>query len=228
MASVGILAAGAAHEINNPIAYALSNVQVLGDYVEALDDPDTDVEFVRKDAKELIDETLDGLLRVKDIVRDVQGFARRSHDETNDADINGIIQSTLNMLENQLKYHREVELDLGELPAVSCDAGKISQVFLNIILNASQSIEDKGKIAIHSQRLGDFILVQIADNGPGISEANIDKLFTPFFTTKDVGEGKGLGLYVCYSIIKEHHGDIQVKSCPGRGSTFSITLPIGS
>lgn len=228
MASIGILAAGVAHEINNPIGFCLSNVDVLRDYLQRVTQGGTpaELEFVLQDSAALIDETMDGLQRVADIVRDMQGFARKNNELKNDVDVNRAISSTLKMLNHRLKYVNSLNLLLSEIPLISTNESKLQQVLLNIIMNAAQAVEDDSEINILTERVGDFVLIRVKDNGTGISEENLDKIFTPFFTTKTIGEGTGLGLSVTYSLVRELGGDIQVSSEPGRGTEFSISLPI--
>jgi signal transduction histidine kinase len=234
MASIGILAAGVAHEINNPISYTLSNITVLKDYCKKMvgqyksiidQELDADTAFLFQDAMDLIEESLEGLNRVKNIVSDLQGFSRRSDNHRELADINKALQTTLNVLSNQLKYHVELQLDLAELPQVECDISKLHQVFLNIIVNAAQSIEQKGIIKIATRIDNGQITISIADNGCGMSEEVQQQIFSPFFTTKPTGKGTGLGLSLSYNIIKEHGGNLRVESTPGVGTTFFIVIP---
>jgi C4-dicarboxylate-specific signal transduction histidine kinase len=228
MASIGILASGVAHEINNPVGFCLSNVDVLRDYIQSIaQHPAADeLDFIMQDSEALIEETLEGLQRVADIVKDLQGFARKSEDDCKPVNINDVLKSTLNMLNHKVKYIESVQLVFAELPLISTNASKLHQIFLNIILNAIQAVEERSEVSIATERIGEFVLTRVKDNGCGISEDDIDKIFTPFFTTKKVGEGTGLGLSVTYSLVQELGGDIQVLSDPGRGTEFTVSLPI--
>ena len=255
MASVGVLAAGVAHEINNPVGYVLSNIKTLEGYVltyqvllehyqslaELTDDKaraeklseirdyaeTQDLDFIRDDLEGLLKDSLEGAERVRDIVRGLKDF---SHvDQTEDFrphDMNECIRSTLKMVDNQLKYHCKVITDLADLPQSYCSPGQINQVILNLLVNAGQAIEGKGAIKVTSQFDGSHIEIRITDNGKGIEKAAIEKLFEPFYTTKPVGEGTGLGLAISYGIVKDHQGDILVQSKPGVGTSFSLVFPL--
>ncbi len=266
MASVGILAAGVAHEINNPIAYIngnLSTIQkycrritklhnhyermetmIIEDNLDGANDilnkirefkNEKKIDFILGDINDLAEESLDGTERVKNIVRDLQTFSRADQGEFKPIDINETINVTLNILANKLKYKIDIKKSFEDIPEVHCFPQKISQVFMNLILNAAQAIKDKGIIKIttsyieEGKRADDiFVEVKISDTGCGIKEKNITKLFDPFFTTKPVGEGTGLGLSIVYDIIKSHGGDIFVQSEEGKGTTFSIKIPVGA
>jgi signal transduction histidine kinase len=254
MASVGQLAAGIAHEINNPIGFVTSNLNSLKQYTDtyrhlstrvldlvASDSPeaqnsskqtllklvqDEDLIFINDDTKDLLDESIDGLERVKDIVKDLKKFSRIDLDEKQWFDINDCVTTTLNMVSNELKYHCNIEKNLSPLPKILINVGKISQVLTNLLINAGQAICEKGQIKITTKQQENNIVVTITDNGSGIDPENLSKLFDPFFTTKEEGVGTGLGLSISYDIIQEHNGSIIVTSEPDNGSCFSITLPI--
>jgi signal transduction histidine kinase len=254
MASVGQLAAGVAHEINNPIGFVSSNLSSLKEYTETYrqlghqvlelinsDSPEIQTEakqallkllnsedlvFINEDTKDLLDESIDGLERVKNIVKDLKQFSRADSDEKQWFDINDCVTTTLNMVSNELKYHCHIEKNLNHLPDVLINIGKISQVLTNLLINAGQAISDKGQITITTEQQGNNVVVSIADNGSGIDTENLSKLFDPFFTTKAEGVGTGLGLSISYGIIQEHGGDITVTSELKKGSCFKITLPI--
>lgn len=247
MASVGLLAAGIAHEINNPLGYSLSNLETLKEYVnDIMEVKDTianntsiseldkepltnsSFEFLLKDLVDLVDETIEGLTAAKHIMTDLRGFARTENDEFCLVDINQGLKMTLNVLRNELKYHCEISLQLTELPDVFGNSGKLNQVFMNLILNASQACKDTGRISIRTYSDDSYVHIEIEDNGCGIPKENISDIFTPFFTTKAVGKGIGLGLSISYKIIKEEHeGNIDVSS-DSNGTRFRITLPIGN
>ena len=254
MASVGQLAAGVAHEINNPVGFVSSNLNSLKQYTDtyrqlstqvlelvASDSPETqntskqkllklvqdeDLIFINEDTKDLLNESIDGLERVKDIVKNLKQFSRIDSDEKQWFDINDCITTTLNMVSNELKYHCHVEKNFSPLPRVLINVGKISQVLTNLLINAGQAISENGQIKITTKQQENNVVVSITDNGTGISPENLSKLFDPFFTTKEEGVGTGLGLSISYGIIQEHDGNITVISELDKGSCFSITLPI--
>ena len=254
MASVGVLAAGVAHEINNPIGFVLSNLRTLDEYVdtyqallsryeELIDIRDSkvreekvieiqryaqahDLEFVRDDIDELLKDAIEGAQRVGDIVRNLKSFSHAEQEtELKPYDLNECIRTTLKMTDNQLKYHCKVITDLGDIPQTYCSPGQINQVLLNLLVNAGQAIEGKGAIKVTSRFDGDNIEIRVTDTGKGIEKDAIKKLFDPFYTTKAVGEGTGLGLSISYGIIKEHQGEILVQSKMGVGTSFTLVLP---
>lgn len=263
MASVGLLAAGVAHEINNPIAFINSNLSAVKTYfkkiiglyekfkeielfLKELNTPRAvglladlaefkskhKIEMIFEDIEDLADESLDGIGRVKTIVKDLKTFSRIDEAELKAVDINAAIDTTLNMVKNEFKYKAEVEKHYGDLPQVVCYPQKISQVFMNLLINAGQAIEAKGKIIIETQKVAlgrreqdQYIGISISDTGCGIPEEHLNKLFDPFFTTKPVGQGTGLGLSIVYEIIKAHDGKIDVDSRPGEGTRFTVLLP---
>ena len=257
MASLGQLAAGIAHEINNPVGFVKSNLGMLSDYVGIFKDllrdyddlaaqvrqgamngeatileridrvaQDENLEFVLKDVDSLLAESLTGAERVREIAQSLKSFARLDEAEMQYADLNEGLQATLRMIWNELKYHCTVHEDLEPLPPILCFPGQLNQVFMNVLMNASQAIHEQGEIVIETRALDDEVLVRISDTGEGIAEKHIAELFNPFFTTKPIGEGTGLGLSVSYGIIQKHHGRIEVESELGVGTTFSIYLPI--
>lgn len=261
MASIGQLAAGVAHEINNPTAYIISNLESLRDYVGRLAQFITTqeeamaklaradgaedcrelaatladevegtrrslkIDYIIHDMESLIEETLDGAGRVKNIVQDLRGFARAENDNK-PANINDGIESAINIIWNEMKYKATLEKDLGELPLTKCNLGQLNQVFMNVLLNAVQAIVKRGEISIKSWAESGNIYVTISDTGCGIPRKILDRIFEPFFTTKEVGKGTGLGLSVTYEIIKKHGGEIYVDSEVGVGTTFTIVIPI--
>lgn len=257
MAGLGQLAAGVAHEINNPVGFVMSNLQTLKKYAfslkrmiseyEVLLDVvqkndlekiksqissliiiknEEDLGFILEDLDNLVKESLDGAVRVRDIVKGLKSFARLDEAEMKEADINEGIESTLKIVWNEIKYKCEVVKKLSPLPAIVCYPGQLNQVFMNLIVNAAQAIEKSGTITIESCIKDDHIVLKFSDTGSGIKPENIEKLFNPFFTTKPVGKGTGLGLSVSYGIIEKHKGDISVESQIGVGTTFTIRLPV--
>jgi len=255
LASVGQLAAGVAHEINNPIAFVRSNLNSLGTYVNDLismldaygeveresDGRDNiakrkleqfkssiNVNFLREDIPLLLKESSDGLTRVEKIVKDLKEFSHLDEAEWQYVDIHQALESTLNVAAHEIRSKADVVREYGDLPQIECLPAQINQVFLNLLINAAQAQEGRGTIIVRTGRNGEWIWVQIADNGKGIEPAHIRRIFDPFFTTKPVGVGPGLGLSVSYSIVQQHGGTIEVASEIGKGSTFTIRLPITS
>jgi signal transduction histidine kinase len=250
MASIGQLAAGVAHEINNPIGYVNSNLGVLQTYVQgmlrliagyerfegelqaesrsAVDAirQDIDLSYLRNDICDLLSESLGGLQRVKRIVQDLKDFSHIGDTEVQWANLEEGLESTLNVVWNELKYKAEVVRDYGKLPEVECIPSQLNQVFMNLLVNAGQAILERGVITLRTRQAGDQVQIEIADTGPGIPPEILNRIFDPFFTTKPVGSGTGLGLSITHSILRKHHGQIEVSSTLGKGTTFRITLPI--
>ena len=255
LAALGQLAAGVAHEINNPIGFVSSNLGTLNGYlkdllkiVEAYEDviaaqpgktqeyadlqslkAELDLDFLRTDAPQLITESLDGVTRVRGIVKDLKNFAHVDvSPEWGAANLHECLNSTLNIANHEIKYKATVIKDYGELPEVECLPSQLNQVFLNLLVNAAQAIPENGQgtITVRTSADSENVRIEICDSGCGITPENIKKIFDPFFTTKPVGTGTGLGLSLSYGIIKRHHGRIEVGSEVGRGTTFRITLPI--
>ncbi|MEL7657213.1 MAG: ATP-binding protein, partial [Bacillota bacterium] len=183
------------------------------------------IDYILEDSAYIIDETLNGTNRIKEIVQDLRGFSRASL-ETSIADINKGIESVINIIWNEIKYKSVLIKELGDLPLTRCNQGQLNQVFLNLLLNAAQAIEKQGEIIIKTWVEGNNILISVADNGPGIPPEIQNRIFEPFFTTKEVGKGTGLGLSVSYDIVKKHNGTIEVESTQGEGTTFTVKLPI--
>ncbi|HEX8987076.1 MAG TPA: ATP-binding protein [Rhodocyclaceae bacterium] len=251
MASIGQLAAGVAHEINNPVGFVNSNLgtleRYLGDLFAILDAYDAvagrapdgwdfgavarlkehaDYAFLRKDAPALLAETREGVTRVRKIVQDLKDFSHVDEAEWQLADLNAGIDSTLNVVWNELKYKAEVTRDYAELPKIECLPFQLNQVVLNLLVNAVHAIETRGTIAVRTGREEDGVWLEVADNGHGIPPENRTRIFEPFFTTKPVGKGTGLGLSLSYSIVQRHHGHIELDSEVGRGTRFRVHLPL--
>jgi PAS domain S-box-containing protein len=185
-----------------------------------------DIDFIIEDVRELIGESIDGAERVSRIVQDLKGFSRTSDAKYEPADINSGLESTLNIVWNELKYKAEVKKKLGTIPFTKCNIGQLNQVFMNILINAGQAIEKYGEVSIRTWHEEAHIFIAIADTGPGIPEQNLDRIFEPFYTTKPVGQGTGLGLSIAYDIVKKHEGEIEVASIMGAGTTFTIKIPV--
>jgi two-component system NtrC family sensor kinase len=252
MASLGVLAAGVAHEINNPIGYITSNFnslktafQSIQNFIQdmhvAIDSESSfevinetwlkllkkyDLIFLLEDFIDLSNETSEGLDRVRQIVADLRAFTREDTAEKVIVDINDTLRSSINILENQTKYHASIITTLADLPPIMGFAGKLNQVFTNLISNANQAVDDHGSIHIFTEKTEKDIRISIQDNGHGISEENMNNLFTPFFTTKPIGEGTGLGLSISHGIIEEHGGTILVSSEVNVGTVFTVQIPL--
>jgi len=261
MASIGQLAAGVAHEINNPTGFVSSNLKTLSDYHEDIAEliekyhelianleseenrgalselfcgsleqlkafeKDIDIEFLMEDITDLIGDCREGTDRIKKIVIDLKDFAHPGEDKIQSIDINNGIESTLNVVNNEIKYKATVHKDFGNIPSVQGVPQQLNQVFMNILVNAAHAIDKKGEIHIKTRSIDRNVEVIISDTGSGIAKENLTKIFDPFFTTKDVGKGTGLGMNIAYNIIQKHNGTIQVESEVGKGTTFTITLP---
>jgi PAS domain S-box-containing protein len=234
LAAVGQLAAGIAHEINNPIAYVQSNINVLEEYWRAVgsefEKEQRDAEVTRTCAEglELIEESRDGLARVAAIVRDVSGFSRDSSPHLESCDVNELLDTAVRVAEPQLRRRACVERRYEELPLVPCVAQELMQVFLNLLLNAAHAVEAMGEIRLETEAGDDWVEVRLTDDGTGMDPETLEQIFTPFFTTKPVGEGTGLGLPISLQIVEKHGGTIEVESTRGVGTQFRIRLPIAS
>jgi len=252
MAAIGQLAAGIAHEINNPVGFVTSNLGTLDNYkqdiLEILDayavledacKPDEaallkiralkqqkDLAFLRTDIGQLIKESRNGMARVAKIVSDLKDFAHAENKEWLWADLNSGLDSTINIVWNEIKYHCTLNKAYGDIPKVFCIPSQINQVLMNLLVNAAQSIPEKGEITIRTGQVGEEVFIAIADTGGGIPAEILTRIFEPFFTTKPVGKGTGLGLAISFDIVKQHKGRIEVESTVGKGTTFTVWLPI--
>lgn len=249
MASIGVLAAGVAHEINNPIGFVNSNLGSLQGYVEdllrlldayeALEGSlspadrqeikrlkeEIDASYLREDCASLLAESLDGLDRVKRIVRDMKDFSHVDAGGRQHANLETGLDSTLNVVWNEIKYKAEVFKEYGGIPAIECFPSQLNQVFMNLLVNAAHSIEERGRITVRTGHDEDKVWVEVEDTGKGIDQAHLSRIFEPFFTTKPVGQGTGLGLSVSYGIVQKHGGLIEVRSERGVGTVFKVSLP---
>ena len=251
MASIGQLAAGVAHEINNPVGFISSNLNSLRKYSGRLADfikLETDlirqaeapeiarrlaeeqkkfkIDFILNDIDDLIRESTEGCERVKKIVLDLKGFSRVDQAKVQTVDIHECIDSTLNIVWNELKYKAKIEKDYQATSPIRCFPQQMNQVFMNLLVNAAHAIEKEGVITIKTWQDTAFVHIAISDTGRGIRPEDIGHVFEPFFTTKEVGKGTGLGLSIVYDIVtKNHQGNIQVESEVGRGTTFTVKIP---
>ncbi len=252
LASIGQLAAGVAHEINNPVGYVNSNLTTLEDYfnkliemldayerVESLLDPVapekkdldfvkqvTDLSFLKEDIFDMIKECQEGVGRVRQIVQDLKQFSHVDSQEWQLDDLHKGLDSTLNIVYNEIKYKANVRKEYGELPPVECLASQLNQVFMNLLVNAAQAIDESGEIVLRTGVSDGHVWVEVEDSGKGISKEHLNRIFDPFFTTKPVGKGTGLGLSLSYGIVKKHRGRIEVRSEIGKGTAFRIWLPV--
>ena len=252
MAAVGQLAAGVAHEINNPLGFIVSNMSVMQGYVDSLlnglneqsqllarhlaERPELmerlgeieakiDLDFIREDLPPLFKDSLDGLSRIWRIVKELREFSCIDQNDWQQADLNRCLQNTLAFMSNEFAERIKVVTHFDDLPPLMCHLPQMSLVFRNLLMNAIQAIEGAGEIRIATRLAGEVVEVEFADTGHGISAENIGRVFEPFFSTRDVGEGMGMGLAVAYHMIKRHGGEITVTSEPGKGACFVLRLP---
>ena len=253
LASIGQLAAGVAHEINNPIGFIFSNFGTLEKYLQDLfqmldayeqatatmgEHPGAarlrslreslDIDYLKEDIPTLMSESRDGIQRVRKIVQDLKDFSRvDARQEWEWADLHVGLNSTLNIVNNEIKYKADVVKAYGELPEVQCLPSELNQVFMNLLVNAAHAIgSERGTITLRTGVEGDEVWVEVQDTGHGIAPENLSRIFDPFFTTKAVGQGTGLGLSLSYGIVKKHEGRMSVKSELGKGTSFKVNLPI--
>jgi signal transduction histidine kinase len=251
MAALGQLAAGVAHEINNPIGFVSSNVNLLGKYIgiileemsaleEILEAEETGMAVLQyhswrsgskfdhciENIREIVEESEDGLSRIRDIVKDLKEHTHIGSQQFESTDLNKLIQSTVNLLRNEIKYKAEVKYNFDELEPIDAIPSQLSQVFVNIIMNACQAIDEYGQLSITTESDKDDVEISIKDSGSGIEKDKLEKIFEPFFTTKAVGQGTGIGLAITKAIVERHAGQIRVYSMIGEGTTFVIHLPV--
>jgi signal transduction histidine kinase len=253
LASIGQLAAGVAHEINNPLGYVNSNLTVLlrhaNKLLKLLDayraaEPQldqaslvarnlqevkssVDLNFVRADLAEVVADARDGIRKVSKIVDSLRDFSRmEQRQQAVPADLHQALDSALNIATNEIRYKADVIREYGTLPLVECVVSEINQVFVNLLVNAAQAMETRGLITIRTEHQGAWVSISVSDTGVGIAAQNASRIFDPFFTTKPVGKGTGLGLAISYGIVKKHGGKIDVASALGKGSKFTVTLPV--
>ncbi len=252
MASLGQLTAGIAHEINNPIAYSYSNLFCLSENIsdilkldKIIQEHDSkesnadavlmqyktvrqeiDADYLIADTAPLLADTIEGIERVKKIVSNLKKISYKGDEEFISFSINDCIKDCIKVSANELKYSMDIELDLSDCDNILGQPYDLNQVFINLFMNASYACGDNGVLTIHSKQVNDHVIVDVKDNGKGISEEDILKIFDPFFTTKPIGEGTGLGLPTSHGIIAKHNGKIEVQSTLNVGTSFKITLPL--
>jgi len=234
LATLGEVAVGLSHEINNPLAYLRANLNLLRQHWDALGiklektlSSQESSELIVEGA-EMIDESLEGVERAAAIVRDVRGLAHAGSKQWETADLNGLIDGVLRMAAPQLRDHVGLEKCYGARPQVLCAPQELQQVFLNLVLHAGQAVGRSGTIRLITDREPSGVVVRVEDDGCGIPADAISRIFDPFFTTKEVGEGTGLGLGIAYGIVQQHGGDIFVEPSPGGGTLFSVHLPVAA
>lgn len=250
LASLGTLISGVAHEINNPLAFVTANVESLTTHAEQYSqafaqlvvalqqsDPDSellaqiyqqDLHYINAELPSMMQDTQEGVARVVEIVQSLKSFSRMDRATRVSADLNDGIRSTLKLLQHELKGTIAVDLRLTELPLVKCNPGELNQVFLNIMMNAVYALKDcaAAVLTIESKVSEQSVDIRIADNGCGMDESVLTRLFEPFYTTKAVGEGTGLGLSIAHKIVEEHAGSLSVQSKIGSGTCFTISIPL--
>lgn len=252
LAAIGQLSAGVAHEINNPTGFVKSNLQTLkrysynlnnaftdiNEYIQSLSE-DTgasiilneiktkwDIEYMLDDIADIVEESSEGLLRIETIVKSLKSFARPDKDVDELYSINECIENTLKLVSNEIKYRATVNMKLEDIPNVLGKPGAMSQVLLNLFVNAADAITENGVISINTYTKDKEIFITVKDNGRGVPQHLQTKIFDPFFTTKEVGKGTGLGLSISHGIVKKHGGRMAIETAEGIGTTFSIILPI--
>ena len=252
MASIGQMAAGVAHEINNPMGFITSNLNTLGKYMGrlreyqdalkahlAVCESDSKaalleqqrrlkIEYILEDTGSLVAESLEGAERVRKIVQDLKSFSRVDEADEKLADLNQCLESTINIVWNEIKYVATLKKELGDIPQVKCYPQQLNQVFMNLLVNAAHAITGQGEITVRSWNDAGNVFISISDTGSGIPEELQRRIFEPFFTTKEAGKGTGLGLSISSEIVRKHGGEIILESKPGLGTTFTIRLPLGS
>lgn len=256
MASIGQLAAGVAHEINNPTGFIASNLTSLAKYTrrlsehieflekliqnsghqDAIDEvkqhqKQLKLHFIQEDIADLIEESLEGAQRITKIVQNLKSFSRVDDTASAVSNLHECLDAALSIGWNEIKYTAEVKKDYQDIPDIYCSAQELNQVFLNLLVNAAQAMsgageKNTGEILISTATEDPWVVIKISDNGSGMPKNILSRIFEPFFTTKDVGKGTGLGLSICYDIIQKHHGKLTVESEVGVGTTFTIKLPI--
>jgi two-component system, NtrC family, sensor kinase len=249
MASLGQLVAGIAHEIKNPLNFIYGNTGFLADYTQKLQIIVESFEklpsvseqdraemskmkegihyaFIKEDLKTLIDNFTEGARRINTIVTDLRTFSRMDTDTVSEVDLHASLELSLNLLRNAYKNRIEIHKEYGDIPKITGYAGKLNQVFMNLLSNAFHAVQGQGDVWIRTRRNDDRVEVEIDDNGVGIPKEHMNRIFEPFFTTKPVGQGTGLGLSISYGIIEQHQGRIHVTSVPQKGSSFVVSLPV--
>ncbi|MEO6576228.1 MAG: ATP-binding protein, partial [Polyangiaceae bacterium] len=228
MRSVGMLAAGVAHEVNNPLAYVLSNLSLLSEALPALLRGDAPSQLASTNLTQLLDDAREGAERVRVVVRDLRTLSRADEDH-GAIDLRDVLRSSMNMAKNEMRFRARLVQQIKPIPPVRGSASRLGQIFLNLLINACQAIPpghaDDNEIQVRARALdADRVVVEITDTGCGIPPENVGRIFDPFFTTKPPGVGTGLGLAICHGLVESMGGTIAVESKPGYGTTFSVAL----
>ncbi len=244
LAGIGQLAAGVAHEINNPMGYVFSNLKTLAGYmndlikiIDAIDQIDDiaalqslkqtlEYDYIRSDVQALIDESEEGVHRVKKIIKALKDFSHNDDEGFRQADLHQGFETTLHIVHNEVKHKATVVKEYGVLPPVQCNVSQINQVFMNLMINASQAMTTLGTITVRTGTEGDLVWFEVEDTGQGMPPEVQARIFEPFFTTKPMGKGSGLGLSLSYTIIEKHHGHILIDSEVGKGTRIRVVLPV--
>ncbi len=261
MASIGRLAAGIAHEINNPAGFILSNLDIMSEYqqdivkiikhceelVSCITDEDNtnvpdnikmmaakiksekdkiDIDFILEDTKDLLSENKKGILKITALVKELRAFVHPGEQKIKTVDLNEEIKAVLNIIQHDIEFKKPVSANLGDIPHIACNPAEMNQVFYGLLSNAAKATEEKGRIRISTKTDNGNIVIMISDTGKGIEKENLSRIFDPFFTTGDIDKGRGMSLNAAYNIVKNHGGIIDVKSDIGKGSVFSVILPI--
>ena len=246
MASLGQLTAGISHEINNPIAFISGNLDVFARYIkqvsrainayrgfvdrvkseEQLEEDREDLDFTLQDLTEIVGECRDGIKRINEIIYSLRSFARLDPSQLEEADVNEGIRATLRLLSPEIRSRCQIVTRFGDVATIQCYPGQLNQVFLNLIVNAVHAVEKGGEVVIATEQTADHVEVSVKDNGHGISDDQIDRVFQPFYTTKSKEQGTGLGLSISKQIIDKHQGSIDVSSRVGEGTAFRVKVPL--
>jgi two-component system, NtrC family, sensor kinase len=231
MASLGVLVAGVAHEINNPVTFVANNIHPLKERLTELREtarvhPEMGLEAPLAELDEIAELIGEGALRTAGIVEDLRNFSRLSNEQTEAVDVHENLESCLRLLRPRWADRITIERDLGAVPRIEAASGQLNQVLMNLLANACDAIEGTGTIRITTRVTGDRLRLSVRDDGTGIPADSLERIFDPFFSTKPQGKGTGLGLAITHGIVTGHGGDIQVTSEPGRGTEFVVTLPL--
>ncbi|MEA3221569.1 MAG: ATP-binding protein, partial [Thermodesulfobacteriota bacterium] len=250
MSSIGYLAAGMAHEINNPLGFIKSNLNTFKRYMEytkgflgfikestlntspaekkGIEDAwsKNKIGMILEDSDDLLSESMDGTDRIREIVANLKEFSHIDKPDLTEISLKEMLDTVVDIVKQNLSDHIDIVKDYGDIPLIDGYGTQLSQAFMAILTNAAQAIEGSGTVTIKTRGAKDSVQVIISDTGCGIPEEVLSKIFDPFFTTKDVGKGKGLGLNATYRIISSHGGKIDTETKVGKGTTFTITLPV--
>ncbi len=233
LACIGQMSAGIAHEVNNPVAYVLANLTSLGDLLDDLEAVDLDEggKQALRGAREIVTDCAGGMERIRRVVSDLKVFSRVEYDHVEQVDLNRIVESACQLAGNEMRHRARLVVEAGDLPRVVGDASKLTQVVVNLLINAAQAIESGDashhRITVQTQRDGADVVLRVKDTGMGIAPELLPRIFEPFVTTKPRDRGTGLGLWLVHEIVRLHEGHISVDSVRGSGTTFEVRIPAG-